>query len=72
MNLGTYLKRNSLSQREFARRAGIDASTLCAFLAGRRRRLSAENAVRVERVTGGAVRFEDVWAPSVLHERRSA
>ncbi len=60
-----YLERLGISQREFARRAGVKPSSLNDVIQGRSH-LGRENALNVVRITGGEVTLEELltWKPA--------
>ena len=62
MKLATYLRRQKLSQADFAREAGVPASQVSLWLRGKRGP-SVESARRVYAATKGAVTLTD-WQPA--------
>ena len=57
MTLQEYLAANNLSGNQFARRSGVDVSTINRLLAGQVPRVDTIH--RIEGATGGQVSFQD-------------
>lgn len=59
MILKSYLRVSKLSQSEFARQLGVTQGAVWQWIEGVQR-VSAENAKRIEEITGGAVTRHDL------------
>lgn len=57
MTLKEYLAQEAMPALRFAKRAGVDSSTIDRLLAGQMPRI--DTIKRIEQATGGAVGFED-------------
>ncbi len=67
MNLPDYLQASGLTQTEFARRIGRTQGAVSQWLRCATK-VSAENAIRIEKATGGAVTAAEL-RPDVFGER---
>ena len=61
MHLKDYLERNNINKNAFSRACGVSSGTLYNFL-NRRRDLHISVALRIERVTHGAVTMQEMAA----------
>jgi DNA-binding transcriptional regulator YdaS (Cro superfamily) len=59
MDIAAYLKKNGISQDEFAAKLGVSQGLVWQWIDGRTR-VTAERAKQIEEATGGSVRRRDL------------
>jgi DNA-binding transcriptional regulator YdaS (Cro superfamily) len=69
MDLATYLKRNRVSQAQFARKVGVTPGAVWQWL-NDEARISAEKVLPIERATDGAVTRHDLRPDLYPREKR--
>lgn len=67
MDICTYLQKNEISQERFGKTLGVTQGAVWQWLKGETR-ITAERAIQIEKVTGGAITRHDL-RPDVFGKR---
>lgn len=59
VDIKTYIRRHNLTQRDFGRLVGVEQPLVSQWV-GRKKPVSAERAVQIEKRTGGAISRRDL------------
>jgi len=69
MKISDYIKQEGISQAEFARRIGVDRSTVTLWIQGLRRPAS-DMALHIEQVTDGSIHHDELLYPKIGNGQR--